>query len=254
MDSDTGTRDDWYADAFGALYPVVYARRTAEAARPEAAFAAERAGLGPGDTVLDLCCGTGRHAVHLAPRVRSVAGLDYSPALLELARRRCCGPLRLVRGDMRRLPFGPVFDVVFNFFTSFGYFLDEGENALAAREMARVLKPGGRLFLDHIGADCAVAGLVPHSERTEGDFRIVEERSLAGGPESRRVNKRVTVLRGGETVGLFMETVRLYTPEDLAALFTGAGLAVEALFGDYDGRAPGPDAPRMMLLCRKGGA
>lgn len=254
MDSDTGTRNDWYADAFGALYPVVYARRTAEAAAPEAAFAAERAGLGPGHAVLDLCCGTGRHAVHLARRAGSVTGLDYSPALLDLARMRRCAALRLVRGDMRRLPFGPAFDVVFNFFTSFGYFLDEGDNALAAREMARVLGPGGRLFLDHIGADCAVAGLVPHSERTEGDFHIVEDRSLAGGPDSRRVNKTVTVRRGGETVGRFMETVRLYTPESLAALFTGAGLAVEEIFGDYDGRAPGPNAPRLMLLCRKGGA
>ncbi len=252
----TDSRDispKWYQRSFGALYPLVYAHRSPEAAAGEARFAAEAVGLGAGDRVLDLCCGAGRHSAHLLSRTRRVTGLDWSPELLAAARAGLGGAAALVRGDMRALPFGGVFDVVFNFFTSFGYFADDAENARAAGEMARVLRPGGRLFLDHIGAAWAAARLVPRSEREQDGLRIVEERWLDGGDPPARVNKVTTVWRGGARLGRFPESVRLYTPETLGAVLSGAGLAVERVFGDYRDLPPGPDAPRLIFVCRKGG-
>ena len=155
---------DWFEAAFGALYPVVYAHRTVESAAPEARFALARTGVGRGDRVLDLCCGGGRHMVHLLQSGARVTGADYSAALLGRARAALAGSdAALVRADMRRLPFAGVFDAVFSFFTSFGYFADEDDNLEAAREMCRVLKPGGRLFMDYMHADHDVPRLVAAS-------------------------------------------------------------------------------------------
>ena len=67
---------DWYEQAFDALYPIVYARRSIEAAKAEAEFAAEQVGVTRQDDLLDLCCGSGRHLVHFLDWARSVEQLE----------------------------------------------------------------------------------------------------------------------------------------------------------------------------------
>src|SRR5687768_2926678 len=87
--------------------------------------------LPSGSRILDVPCGQGRHAHLLAEAGFNVDGVDYSPTLLRIARKRGTGArLRYRRGDMRRLP-GPWkgrFDAVLNLFTSFGFFADPGDD------------------------------------------------------------------------------------------------------------------------------
>src|ERR1700736_7018094 len=108
--------------------------------------AARRAGLRPGQTALDLCTGTGRLAHELLPFVGPsgrVVGIDFSPAMLELARRR--EPRVEFRlGDVTHLsePDASVDAITI----AFGLRnLVDRETAL--REMFRVLRPGGRLVI-----------------------------------------------------------------------------------------------------------
>jgi len=240
---------DWFAEAFGALYPVVYAHRTVEAAEPEAAFAVAQLRLRSSDTVLDLCCGNGRHMVHLAPRVRRIIGLDYSAHLLRLARERLGPAALLLRGDMRTLPFREYFDAVANFFTSFGYFLDPEEDGAVARDIARVLKRGGRFFLDYLNPPYVASALLARSEREEAGYRIIEDRWIDA--RQRRVNKRTTVWQDGKVVAKTGESVRLYSKDELAALLGGAGLEIEAIFGDYAGTPLDDTQPRMIVAGHK---
>ena len=94
----------WYREAFGRHYLEVYAHRDDQSARREVAFAADALGLTPGDHVLDLACGAGRHSRALAAIGCRVAGMDLSPELLASAGAKAGGP-EYVRGDMRSLPF-----------------------------------------------------------------------------------------------------------------------------------------------------
>src|SRR6266404_4597198 len=78
----------WYVDFFRSDYLNVYAHTfTEERAQKEAGFVATALDLKSGATVLDLCCGQGRHAVELAKRGLRVTGLDLNAEYLELTQR-----------------------------------------------------------------------------------------------------------------------------------------------------------------------
>jgi demethylmenaquinone methyltransferase/2-methoxy-6-polyprenyl-1,4-benzoquinol methylase len=112
--------------------------------------AADRAEVGPGDSVLDVCCGTGDLAFELAGRVSPgghVVGCDFSEPMLDLAREKGedrGAPVRFEWADALELPYDEGrFDAVT---VGFGVrnFADRDRGL---SEMARVLKPGGRLVI-----------------------------------------------------------------------------------------------------------
>lgn len=238
--------ENWYHVSFDALYPMLYAHRTVQAAHPEVMFSIEHAPIRPSDCVLDLCCGEGRHMVHLIGHSRRVVGLDYSPDLLGPARRKLGGDALLVRGDMRALPFDAVFDVVANYFTSFGYFRSEEENLAVVKGMARALKPGGRFLIDYINLAHTQANLNPQTVRHHDAFEIRETRWIDG--EAPRINKTTTVWRDGEKIGEKGESVQLYTPDEFDDLLHRGGLRVEHLYGDYTGAQCSASRPRMIAV------
>ncbi len=251
MSNDHDVKHDWYATAFDALYPLVYAHRTIEAAAPEAAFAAAQLGLGPEDAVLDLCCGNGRHLLHARKHTQRAAGLDYSAGLLSIAQETLGKGAKLVRGDMRALPFIAAFDAVLNYFTSFGYFTDPAENRAVVRCMSQALKPGGRFFIDYLNPVQVAATLVPESERESQGYTIREERWID--QSARRVNKITVVTRDGEEIARSGESVRLYGLDELRAMLAREQLEIDRVFGNYDGAPLADDQPRMILTGHKAG-
>jgi demethylmenaquinone methyltransferase / 2-methoxy-6-polyprenyl-1,4-benzoquinol methylase len=102
---------------------------------------AVRAVVWPGDRVLDACCGTGDLAIEAERRGGKVVGLDFSERMLERARRKS-DRIEWVRGDALALPFD---DASFDAATiGFGIRnVDDLDTGL--RELARVVRPGGRL-------------------------------------------------------------------------------------------------------------
>lgn len=113
--------------------------------------AAAQTGLGPGETALDVCCGTGDMTLELSKLIAPaghVVGCDFSEPMLDLAREKAAergaDGVRFEWADALQLPYdGERFDAVT---VGFGVRnladLDRG-----LREMARVLKPGGRLVI-----------------------------------------------------------------------------------------------------------
>jgi demethylmenaquinone methyltransferase/2-methoxy-6-polyprenyl-1,4-benzoquinol methylase len=105
-------------------------------------FAVATINLKPGDSALDLCCGTGDFMTPLRQAVGPsgrVAGVDFCLPMLEIAKSKNQGPLSL--GDACRLPIASeLFDAV-----SVGWGIRNVPNIDEAhREAARILKPGGR--------------------------------------------------------------------------------------------------------------
>ncbi len=106
-----------------------------------------------GEPALDLCCGTGDIAFALAERGGAVSGLDFSEAMLEVARKRAAiqsgtGAPFFQQGDAQALPFSDAsFDIV-----TVGYGLRNLSNwERGLEEMWRVARPGGRLLVLDFG-------------------------------------------------------------------------------------------------------
>lgn len=112
------------------------------------------ANVTPGARALDVCCGTGDIAQRLVRAGADVVGLDFSEAMLTVARDRARSPrpqvgsLKFVHGDALQLPFGDAeFDIV-----TVGYGLRNLASwEIGLREMMRVAKPGGRVLVLDFG-------------------------------------------------------------------------------------------------------
>ena len=234
---------EWFEEWFGEEYLRLYPHRDDRDAESVVALIRRHAEV-HGRRTLDLACGPGRHARHLLDAGASVVGFDLSPALLARARHAVGPPLRLVRGDMRALPFAPgSFGVVVNLFTSFGYFTDDDEHRRVFREIARVLAPGGAFVIDYFNANHVRTTLVPHEEHEIGERRVATERRIS--VDGRFVIKEIRMMDEGRS---FLERVRLFTPEELQAMLGEAGLTVRKRFGDYDGGPIANGSPRAILL------
>jgi demethylmenaquinone methyltransferase/2-methoxy-6-polyprenyl-1,4-benzoquinol methylase len=158
----------------------------------------------PGDRVLDACCGTGDLAIEAERRGGRVVGLDFSGRMLERARKKS-GAIEWVQGDALALPFGAgEFDAAT---VGFGVRnladLEEG-----LRELARVLRPGGKLAVLEITRP---RGILKPFFRFWFDVLV----PLAG-----------KVLPGGKAYTYLPASVRRFPgPEDLTALLEHAGFA-----------------------------
>ena len=103
-----------------------------------------RLAIGPGERVLDLACGTGDFAALAASQGADVVGLDFARRMLTLAQQRGLSRAEWVQGDALRLPFA---DAAFD--AALCGFALRNFAALPPvfAELARVLRPGGRLGL-----------------------------------------------------------------------------------------------------------
>lgn len=177
---------EWWRALFGSTYLLTDADVMDQSVtEAEVIRFIELLHLSPQDSVLDLCCGHGRHTLELARRgVGKVDGLDRSRYLIRKAReaaRREGLPVRFREGDCRRLAYpARTFDAVLLAGNSFGYFDTTEDNLKVLREIARVLKEGGRLLLDVVDADYLRDHFMPRSwEWLDAKHFVCRERTLS---------------------------------------------------------------------------
>lgn len=232
---------EWFEEWFGEEYLHLYPHRDDHDAEDLVELVVSRLAPRPGALVLDVACGAGRHARAFRERGYPTVGLDLSRHLLARAREVAGGPL--VRADMRALPVRRgACDLVVNLFTSFGYFEDDADHALALRQMLAAVRPQGWFVIDFLNAPWVRRSLVPVETTVLGGASVRVERWLQEG--DRFVIKTISVPDGRQ----YVERVRLFTPEELAGMITGAGARILHRFGGYDGRALDADAPRTILM------
>ena len=191
-------------------------------------------------SVLDVCCGEGRHAIWLEQGGYDVTAVDRDESVLASARKIAGERVRFAQCDMRELrAMKEKFDAAICMWQSFGYF-DEATNASVLRSIAELLLPAGRFFLDVCHREffeCA-----PPMRRFEKDGRqIVEHKQLEG------KRQRVTLIYPPPTPPDVFEW-QLYTPEELSELGKSCSLKMLLACTNFDENTVASSASHRMQL------
>lgn len=249
-----------YRGLHAAHYDLIYAAKPyAEEAAFVARLLAEHGSTG--GRLLDLACGTGRHAREFAGMGWEVTGVDYSGELLDAARRNAPG-VSFHRQDMRELDLGgDRFDAISCLFDSIGY-TQTNEGVISTLQRARVhLAPGGTLAVEFLHAAAVLRHASPIRVarwRTPdgGELVRISEVELDLGGDLMRVSYELFELAvDGALRDHFVEQQanRYFTPEGMRALMAAAGLSVVALVPAYRTTEVIDDSAWHLLVLAMGG-
>jgi SAM-dependent methyltransferase len=196
--------------------------------------------LEPGERVLDVGCGPGRHAHELARRGIVVHGIDISDRFVELAQADAPPGATFERMDARDLSFTAEFDAAICLCQgAFGLMTAGAGDAAVIGGIARALRPGGRLALSAFNAYFAVEH---HHEATfDADLGVAHERTEVRNPDG--LAREVDLWTG------------CYTPRELRLLLATHGFEVARISsvepGAYGDDPPTTESPEFLVIARR---
>ncbi|NBB77236.1 MAG: methyltransferase domain-containing protein [Bacteroidetes bacterium] len=240
----------WYEEWFNSpLYEKLYASRNEEEAVKLADLIQDEIPKSRFPNILDLGCGRGRHSITFAKRGYKVTGIDLSEEAIQKARETAQNQglenVRFVIGDMRQA-LTETFDAVVNLFTTFGYFLEDEENASVLKSVASMLRPQGRFVIDYLNPDYVEKTLVPSEKGSFSDKEVQIRREIRDG----MVYKTMT-FTGGELDKeiRFEERVKLYDISWFQKHLKELGFEVISRYGSYEGASyDRQKSPRLILV------
>jgi SAM-dependent methyltransferase len=238
----TTSPDHWFepiAEHLGAAY-LRYS--FTKGTRQEVDHVVGALALQPGERVLDVGCGPGRHAHELARRGIRVHGVDISARFIEIARANAPEGATFERLDARALSFDGEFDAAICLCQGgFGLMTTEGDDEAVLAGIARALRPGGRLALTAFNAYFAVKY---HTDASfDADHGLSHERTEVRDPDGQP-----------RTVDLW---TGCYTPRELRLLCQRLDLRIRRISsvepGSYGVDPPSTESPELLVIADLGG-
>jgi SAM-dependent methyltransferase len=245
VSADRSGGDHWFepvADHLGEAYlRYSFTKGTAQ----EVEFLVDVLGLRPGQRLLDVGCGPGRHAYAVAERGIEVVGVDISQRFVDIARRDAPAGATFLRADARDLRFDNEFDAAislcqgaFGLAGGPGAPLDADGDVLTG--IARALRPGGRAAVSAFSAYFQMRWL-EDNDTFDADAGVNHERT-----EIRDAD--------GATAPADLWTT-CFTPRELRLLADRVGLDVREIWsvspGAYASDRPTIDTPEFLLIAEK---
>ncbi|MBU2492761.1 MAG: class I SAM-dependent methyltransferase [Bacteroidetes bacterium] len=225
---------EWYKNWFASEdYLKVYRHRNEKDAVNLINLILSSTNLTHGSSVLDAACGAGRHSVALKKKGFNITAFDLSIALLKIGllnSRKLNLNIDFFQCDIRNVPLKTKFDLIINLFTSFGYFDSDDENFKFIKDAQRLLLKGGYFVFDYLNKDELIKNLVPETKNILNGKNYFEKRYIKGG----RVIKEIIINGNGENNN-YIESVKLYSCDELISVFENSGFQIQNLYGDYKG-------------------
>ncbi len=204
--------------------------------------------------VLDLGCGTGLFACHVAERYKvPVLGIDNAPAMLAVARRGCRScRVGFMQMDLRAMTLPWRFDLVTANFDTLNHVSEPAQLQDVLRAVARLLRPGGHFVFDLL-TPAAARSLGPRRERWMrlAQGRVWQRVRVADG--GRAIVTRTWITRRAiwQTRPCAPQRERLYGVAQVGGWLRLAGLAPRAILDAQTLAHAGVEPARALFVVRK---
>jgi SAM-dependent methyltransferase len=240
---------DWYKDFFTEL-PNEFWRRAVppEATNAEVDFLERHLDLAPGSRILDVPCGSGRHALELAARGHRVTGIDISTEAIGHARRAAADAhleVEFVEAEMRSTPRDGSFAAALCLGNSLGYLDLPGTREFTAA-LAAAVRPGGGLAIDFNAAAESVLPDYRGEPRTMQTGDITVEATTDYDIKGSRLLSHYIFSRGKQNATI-TAIHHVYTTGHICQLLTEAGFTNIQLYNGPDDQPYTLGADRLLL-------
>ncbi len=207
--------------------------------------------LNVGDKILDLCCGVGRHTLEFARRGYEVTGVDLTERYIEGGEKKAKKEgldVEFVKSDMRDFRRENTYDAAINFFSSFGYFIDEKDNLKVIENVHSSLKSSGKFLIDVMGKKVMAREFTQKAEGRLDDGYFIEERYIKGDWDL--LENRWTLIKDDQVhEGTFY--IKIYSSQELKEILGKAGFTKIDIYGDLERSDYGGDAERLIAVACK---
>ena len=220
---------EWYEEWFDSeYYHILYQHRDDSDAQLLIDNLYDYLGLKNDDFVADIACGKGRHAILLNQKNLRVIGTDLSENSIAFAKQFSNKTLQFEVNDMRN-PLPYQFDVLFNLFTSFGYFNCHNENLSVLHSFKKMLKPEGYFVIDFFNANKVASSLIQNESITLQNIQFNLTRNIRNECIVKEIDFCVN-----DKNHHYEERVQLLTLQNFEQLFEWASMEIKAVFGNYE--------------------
>ena len=242
---------EWFKDWFASEYYLkVYSHRNESDAENLLALILNNIDIPINANILDAACGNGRHSLKFAELGYNVVGFDLSKTLLKVAQKNKSASQfnpNYLCSDIRKIPINNSFNLILNLFTSFGYFETDEENFSFVKYASNNIVKNGYFVFDYLNPNYVKNSLVNISYKKIDNIKITEKRKII----SNRVEKEI-IISDDKNMYRYFESVRLYSFDEILAMFTRYGFEVSKSFGNYVGNIYNEDtSERMIIIFRR---
>jgi len=221
-------KKEWFASWFDtSYYHILYKDRNHTEAQNFMQNLVSFLKLPKNSLLLDLACGKGRHSIYLNSLGYQVVGADLSKNSIKKAKKHENETLHFFEHDMRN-PFDTKFDVIFNLFTSFGFFEDDNEDINVLQNIKNGLATNGVAIIDFMNAKKVMSNLVPEEIKTINDITFKMKRYIDNG----FIVKEINFDADGEHHTYF-EKVKSLDLEKINSYVKAVGFNIKHTFGNY---------------------
>ena len=214
--------------------------------------------------VLDLCCGMGRITAELVRRGFAATGVDITSSFLETAREDAAYEglaIEYVQADARSFIRKDFFDTALSLYISFGYFENEEEDLLVAKNVFQSLKSDGSFIIETLGKEIAARDFTPGEWFERAGYTVLTEYEAVDSWTA--LKNRWILIRKDDSDSAKQNdselphriektfTQRLYSGSELRSLLFKAGFSAVELYGGWDERPYDQSAETLIAVGRR---